>query len=873
MFLQAMDPGIIGVHLLSDVTGSQASNLGILHGIDPRVTTLKDLRVSLSNQLLSCPTNYCFCTKEGWIISEAQETNMCVAQLLNQNNEINLKIKYDLPKVGIRNRQHVMIGFVHASFTSKLSGLRSLIEQQILFFNKPAVTFQFLDGNLWPISLLQEDHMIIADILIGHCVTTNLHMIIQSPQISPTKEPPFKRMKINPQLSFRSSKDLSRPSTLPTDMTDGQLEPKQVLISYVRSEAASHALRLKEWLSKKGLSVYLDVHEIQTGVDWQDSLNFAVSGCEVFVPLVTKTYGETQWTNREIKLADVLGKYILPVSFLKEWPPRCLAIQFATTQFIPWRPMDQNPDNSADDILNWKTEDVKLVSEKIANRVRKLVNSQTPSLLKRGTVVKSCACVEEDNLMATINDREGKPLVMICLHPDQVSFAEELQSLLERSGLEVWCTTQLDKAHLEYIDSLANSQEGITYSILNKSDCKSHLSASEKDRDLKKEERDLKNKDWDLKKEERDLTNDHMDLKKDHRDLKKDLRDRKKEDMDLKNEERNRKNICKFQEMADEASVVLFILSEVFADSRVCQQQVFYCEHRKRVIPILYEGFTMPDWMAMLVGSHRLERRQDEDFQEVLVQRIKSSVDPALRLKQSKSVGFTPSPSEFQMFQSNRSLSNSWGSPWTFPIKVPSLRRQSSLKEQSFENGTSIMPDDVIVYGKPGSNNSSKSDERSENGESVKYSTGITPTLENGISARPEEVIVYGKPGYYNNSKSGFEGDLLEGHGETSANGEAETNHENGLIALSERENLYGKHSSYNKSKISIDVNVLESQRQPSENGEAVNNSSGITNAGVNGESKSKETDEAVLQNGQTALHASPKQLKPNLVTAQTIIL
>ena len=37
----------------------------------------------------------------------------------------------------------------------------------------------------------------------------------------------------------------------------------------------------------------------------------------------------------QVKLADVLGKYILPVSFLPEWPPPCLAIQFATTQFIP----------------------------------------------------------------------------------------------------------------------------------------------------------------------------------------------------------------------------------------------------------------------------------------------------------------------------------------------------------------------------------------------------------------------------------------------------------------------------------------------------------------------------------------------------------
>jgi hypothetical protein len=43
-----------------------------------------------------------------------------------------------------------------------------------------------------------------------------------------------------------------------------------------------------------------DVHEIQTGSDWQDSLNDAVRSCEIFVPLVTPMYGKTQWTNREV---------------------------------------------------------------------------------------------------------------------------------------------------------------------------------------------------------------------------------------------------------------------------------------------------------------------------------------------------------------------------------------------------------------------------------------------------------------------------------------------------------------------------------------------------------------------------------------------
>ena len=62
------------------------------------------------------------------------------------------------------------------------------------------------------------------------------------------------------ELSFGSGKDLSwQPST------DSDSVNKQILISYVRAEAAQHALSLKEQLSELGFSVYLvsfdELHE------------------------------------------------------------------------------------------------------------------------------------------------------------------------------------------------------------------------------------------------------------------------------------------------------------------------------------------------------------------------------------------------------------------------------------------------------------------------------------------------------------------------------------------------------------------------------------------------------------------------------------
>lgn len=57
-------------------------------------------------------------------------------------------------------------------------------------------------------------------------------------------------------LSFRASKDLDRCQV--ADSSVGNIQyAKQILISYVRADAAHHALELKQELSHLGFSVYL----------------------------------------------------------------------------------------------------------------------------------------------------------------------------------------------------------------------------------------------------------------------------------------------------------------------------------------------------------------------------------------------------------------------------------------------------------------------------------------------------------------------------------------------------------------------------------------------------------------------------------------
>ncbi|XP_053407823.1 uncharacterized protein LOC123547580 [Mercenaria mercenaria] len=633
---------LVGVSLLSDVEGQSSTNIGVCLVSNQWLTTCKarELRDIIKNDIVACPPNFQICTKQGWPLRDVQEQEVLACQILNEKQEVFIKIKNDIPKCGIKDRQGNVVGFVHINYTASLTELKNLIQSQVLDPDEISHSFQFLDGNSWPISSLQEHHMTVFDIVIGHCVSADLKIGSKSKTFSPPKEPPLKKFKGVKELSFHSGKDVFR--QLSSDTTDGSSTHKQVLISYVRSEAADHALRLKEQLTALGLTVYLDVHEIQTGVDWQDSLNFAVSGCEVFVPLVTQKYGETQWTNREVKLADVLGKYILPVSFLPDWPPRCLAIQFATTQFIPWIPPEQLTGRCQTEKVKaeWTVHDIKVVAQKIMDRVTGLNSRSVPSLIKRTTIVKSCACVREDNMMAITSDREGKPLIMICVHYAQEIYGSELKSVLEEEGFEVWCTTELDREHVNHIDGLVSSQDDITYSVLNRGNDK--FSGCPGDSIAR--------------------------------------------------------NIEIFQEKADDASLVLFVLSNAFSLSRVCQQQVFYCEHRKHVVPILYEDFKMPDWMSMLVGSHGFEMRNDEDFIRILIRRVKATISGTRNSLSPRSSANMATGSK----EVTSSLQND-GTRWplaghntdTFSPSMESVSSVFSIKRDSVsrhrsQNGTSV---------------------------------------------------------------------------------------------------------------------------------------------------------------------------------------
>lgn len=74
-------------------------------------------------------------------------------------------------------------------------------------------------------------------------MTVNVHVLAPAYRISALK-----------QIEFQSSKDADRRISVETAPSSGK---KQLLLSYVRSEAAQHALLLKEELTHLGFSVFL----------------------------------------------------------------------------------------------------------------------------------------------------------------------------------------------------------------------------------------------------------------------------------------------------------------------------------------------------------------------------------------------------------------------------------------------------------------------------------------------------------------------------------------------------------------------------------------------------------------------------------------
>ncbi|XP_059145474.1 uncharacterized protein LOC131932566 [Physella acuta] len=602
---------IINVSLIHEGTSpSDDTRLGI---ITVPVQSWQDmrlpsLRIILRHQLSQVlPQRFIFFSKSRYEILYAQEKDILCSQICDFNDTILIRNSHDLPKLFVRNQDGSEIyGHIFCTFCSTISDLRDIITSSCPEIAGPTIKFHFLhsDGSL--VSLDAEATTDVHQILRRHEV--RIILLEQVPWDAGDMSSHLKRKAMDVvdhsrtktlsfhlsalRLSFTSSKDINRLST--DDLAPRPLstqDSKQLLISYVRAEAAEHALNLKRKLTDIGFSVYLDVHEIKSGIDWQDSLNYAVSNCGVFIPLVTPRYGETQWTNREVKLADVLGKPIIPISFLEEWPPRCLAIQFATTQYISWKTPQQieseilaGRETEAKDIRQWDSQCIECVAKEIENRLKNIkagaVSMSKPALTRMKTLLKTFAGrlpASATPVLSTHDTEEpAGPKIVICVHPEQACFGHQLKGWLEEVGHTAWVSSvKGEPIALGAADVIRASQ--VVDLIELKKETSKNIAANSNIYNITPEQ------------------------------------------------------VKVFQEAVDKATLIIIVLSKVFTQSKLCLQQVFYCEHRKQLLPIVFDDFKFPCWLKMLIRTKRLLNANKPGFQKAVLNQVQRSLDPTAK--------------------------------------------------------------------------------------------------------------------------------------------------------------------------------------------------------------------------------------------------
>ena len=592
-----MDSPLIGICLVGEVESSTGNVIGVVYmHQSKRSKSLAEFRQDVNSALPQALGQKCyiFLTASGWEINENLEATVKVSDVVTDRGTVMVRIAYQRPRVGIvvEGKPDTPVGFVFCNVQTTVQELWSDIKQQLpsLVGALSATSFCFLDRNGWPIAKEQQHLMTVLDISTNYVVRIRCFRPERrlSRQLRlPGSEPDFSLpvstlasplpMAVSLAPITETMEQVVTPSVeqgMGSELYTNSLKQSfvsgtyvyEILISYVHREAADYALLLKDALEKLGYSIFLDVECIQGGIDWQDALNDAITNCSLFVPLITMEYGDTLWTNREVKMADVLGKIIIPVNFLESWPPKCLAIQFATTQFIPWSvlaveggsEMGNRVASVAANISQRyqleKVADIEEVRSQQGSQIAFVIEEPEPSAspfspppvprMKKKSSIKSYASMLPKSLPATYRksiqeSREGRPLVVFCCHASQRDFTGGLAGELERKDYEVWCTYGLS-----------------------------------------------------------DITSDG---------------------------ERQREI---FQQKADEAGAVVFVLSEDFSNCTFCKEQVYYCEQRKRIIPVLYEPLQLPHWMALLIGTNTFVNCRSSNYMVTFLERVESALNP-----------------------------------------------------------------------------------------------------------------------------------------------------------------------------------------------------------------------------------------------------
>jgi len=92
------------------------------------------------------------------------------------------------------------------------------------------------------------------------------------------------------------------------------VRPIKLFLSYSTKDRLI-ATEIKEALVFFGFEVFLAHQDVRPSLKWQQTILHELKACDVFLPLLTRNFRSSFWTDQECGVALVLEKEILPVAY------------------------------------------------------------------------------------------------------------------------------------------------------------------------------------------------------------------------------------------------------------------------------------------------------------------------------------------------------------------------------------------------------------------------------------------------------------------------------------------------------------------------------------------------------------------------------
>lgn len=111
---------------------------------------------------------------------------------------------------------------------------------------------------------------------------------------------------------------VKRTATITPDTVNGiparvRLHTIRVFLSY-SSKDKNLVGELKEALESNGFEVFLAHEDIEPSKDWQEEIIRNLEECNIFIPIISKNFKASCWTDQESGIAFVGDKLIIPVN-------------------------------------------------------------------------------------------------------------------------------------------------------------------------------------------------------------------------------------------------------------------------------------------------------------------------------------------------------------------------------------------------------------------------------------------------------------------------------------------------------------------------------------------------------------------------------